>query len=492
MALDVPRRSFRILVVDLTMICFLCSGTVTVAADKNTAKSGGSREKPRLTHGPLLGDMTDSSVRVWARADRPCRLQVRAVNPANRKPIASETVRLVKSDNYCGSVRIANLKPLTKYTYSIFLDGDERDTSLLQEFRTFPPPDTPGVLRIGFGHSLPRVEGEQTTWRAVASKKPDLFLIMGDNIYSNTTDPVKQRRMYLDFRADPHFRAFGASTPVFAIWDDHDYGKNNSDRTQEGKERSLKTFFEIWPNPPAMAEASAPGIWTQFRAGGAEFWLLDVRYHRSPDDDPDGPSKTMLGEEQRQWFLKTLSESTATFKFPVSGSSWNCGGVEAWNHRYLHEYNVILDSVREHGISGLILLGGDQHQCKVAVRPRESWGGYDLHEWMAGQLWNDEKRSAEPGVSRGFGIITVDTRADPPSATLEFFDHLGRAKEGTRVPYTDPGALRALWSSPEGATEKPPRSADGELRPLTSGAIWDALPVTTGYALPLPSLRTGE
>ena len=82
---------------------------------------------------------------------------------------------------------------------------------------------------------------------------------MGDNIYSNTTEPAKQRRMYLQFRADPHFRAFAAATPTYAIWDDHDYGKDNSDRTQQGKETSLRTFNEIWSNPLSQA-GQAGGI----------------------------------------------------------------------------------------------------------------------------------------------------------------------------------------------------------------------------------------
>lgn len=100
--------------------------------------------------------------------------------------------------------------------------------------------------------------------------------------------------MYLRFRADPHFRAFGATTPIYAVWDDHDYGLDNSDRTQPGKERSLKTFNEIWPNPKSQAFHS-PGIWSRFTVGCTEFFLLDVRYHRSPNKDPDGSAKTMLG-----------------------------------------------------------------------------------------------------------------------------------------------------------------------------------------------------
>ncbi len=440
-----------------------------------------------LTHGPMIGHTTATAARVWIRADGPCRFTVRAVPQAGGKAIVSEAIGLVESDNFCGSVSLKDLSPAATYSYRILLNGKERRPSVLQEFSTFPAEGRLGVIRVGFGHSV-RGSGEQTTWRSIAEKKPDLFILMGDNVYSNTTEPAKHRRMYLAHRADPHFTAFAATTPIYAIWDDHDYGKDNSDRTQPGKETSLKTFNEIWANPPSQA-GEASGIWTRFSVGNSAFFLLDVRYHRSPNEDPDGPDKTMLGAEQKAWLLDKLGASTETFKFIVSGSSWNCGGVESWNHPFLHEYDTILAAIASRRVDGIILLGGDQHFHKIGVRPAESWGGYDLHEWMAGQIWNRKERQQYTLTPRGFGIITIDTKVSPATSRLEFFDEHGRPRPGRRIPYTTPGALRALWNSPPGVNKEVPRSSDGELRPATAGPLWDALPATTGETLTEENLK---
>ena len=440
-----------------------------------------SVQTAELTHGPMIGHTTNTTTRVWVRADGPCGLHVRAVPKIKGKTIFTEKFHLVESENFCGSVLLKGLSPSTKYSYRVFLGNKEQPSSVIQEFRTFPERRYRGVVRVGFGHSLTG-PGEQIIWRSIAKKKPHLFILMGDNIYSNTTDPRKQRRMYLQFRADPHFRAFAATTPIYAIWDDHDYGVNNSDLTQPGKEKSLDTFNEIWANPSSQA-GQAKGIWTRFTVGGADFFLLDVRYHRSPNTEPDGPNKTMLGFEQRAWLLERLTESSAVFKFLVSGSSWNCGGVESWNHQFTHEYDAILAEIMKKRISGIILLGGDQHFHKIGVRPRESWGGYDLHEWMAGQLWNKEETQKRVGTLRGFGLITIDTRTAPATTRLEFFDEHGQPRLGRRIPYTTTGALRTLWDSPPGVTKEVPRSIDGELRPKTCGPLWEALPTTTGETL---------
>ena len=435
-----------------------------------------------LTHGPMIGHTTDTTTRIWVRADGPCEMHVRMTAKTGGETIVSEKIRLVKDNNFCGSARVKGLAPASFYSYRVFLDNKEQPSPMRQEFKTFPRPKESGVVRIGFGHSV-RGPGDQTTWKAIEAKKPDLFILMGDNIYSDSTEPAKQRKMHLQYRADPYFRPFAACTPIYAVWDDHDYGKNNSDRTQPGKERSLKTFNEIWPNPPSQA-VRVPGIWTRFRVGQAELFLLDGRYHRSPNSDPDGPKKTMLGAEQLNWLKASLADSTATFKFPVAGSSWNCGGPESWNHSFKYEYDALIKHIANKRIANIILLGGDQHLCKIAVRSRESWGGYDLHEWMAGQLWNT-KRERDRGYYRAFGLITINTSEKPATARLEYFDHLGNSHQGRRILYTTLGSLRCLLDSPSGVTGVSKKNLGyiDRLRPWTSGPLWEVMPETTGETL---------
>ncbi len=214
-----------------------CYGILAAAFVQALVTCAGAAE---LTHGPMIGHTTGTTARVWIRADGPCRLTVKAVPKAGGKATGTEATSLVESDNFCGSVVLTGLSPSTMYSYRILLNDEQQGPSVSQEFTTFSAEGRPGIIRVGFGHSV-RGSGEQTTWRSIAEKKPDLFILMGDNVYSNTTEPAKHRRMYLEPRADPHFSAFAATTPIYAIWDDHDYGPDNSDHTQKDKRRSQKT-----------------------------------------------------------------------------------------------------------------------------------------------------------------------------------------------------------------------------------------------------------
>ena len=157
-----------------------------------------------LTHGPMIGHTTDTTARIWVRADGPCKMQICFfLKGRTLRMIVSETIRLEEGNNFCGSAEVRGLSPKTTYSYRVFLDNKEQSRDVRQEITTFGRALEPGIIRIGFGHSL-RGSGAQDTWKAVAAKKPDLFILMGDNIYSNSTEPAKQRRMYLQFRADQY------------------------------------------------------------------------------------------------------------------------------------------------------------------------------------------------------------------------------------------------------------------------------------------------
>jgi len=97
-------------------------------------------------------------------------------------------------------------------------------------------------------------------------------------------------------------------------------------------------------------------------------------------------------------------------------------------------------------------------------------------------------RHDQPGQAAS-NVSSVQAGTTPTTSRLEFFDEHGKPRLGRRIPYTTPGALRALRDSPPGATKEVPGSSDGELRPATSGPLWEALPATTGETLTEENLQ---
>jgi alkaline phosphatase D len=154
------------------------------------------------------------------------------------------------------------------------------------------------------------------------------------------------------------FRDLTAKVPCVGIWDDHDFGPNDSDGTLPGKAESLRAFREAWANP-AFGEAENPGCYFKFTRGDVDFFMLDVRYHRSPDKGEKNEQKTMLGGKQLAWLKREIAASKAKFKFIGSGSVFESGGpLDSWTS-YPAERRALLDSLRD--IEGVVFLTGDRH-----------------------------------------------------------------------------------------------------------------------------------
>ncbi|MGH6921456.1 MAG: alkaline phosphatase D family protein, partial [Geminicoccaceae bacterium] len=238
-----------------------------------------------------------------------------------------------------GIVEVAGLRPATRYFYKVLID-DRAGPAATTSFVTPPPDVTAGRLRFAMTSCVGLPEDAAPAWAELADVPIDLLLQLGDNVYAGSTDPEVQRRIYYAHRRIPVHRAVVARTPSLAIWDDWDYAGNNSDGTVAGKELSLKTFKQLWPNP-GYGQPSDPGVYFKISWGHVDFFMLDGRYHRSPNDAPDNGQKTMLGPAQLAWLKRELAGSDATFKFLASGGEWESRGREDSWRSFLRERNEL-------------------------------------------------------------------------------------------------------------------------------------------------------
>jgi len=98
-----------------------------------------------------------------------------------------------------------------------------------------------------------------------------------------------------------------------------------------------------------------------------------VRSNRDPNDTLDGPDKSMLNGEdidngQKEWLLNGLLNSTARWKFIISGVNLNqtCKPADSWG-AFPDEWQEIMDFIAANNITNVTALSGDLH----------SGGGYD-------------------------------------------------------------------------------------------------------------------
>jgi len=105
----------------------------------------------------------------------------------------------------------------------------------------------------------------------------------------------------------------GKKIPLWGTWDDHDFGGNDTDGNVKDKETIRKVFREYRAHH--QFGENDQGIYTRFRRGPVEVFLLDARYFAQTEPSPVDPNKTTcLGRQQWNWLLKGLQQSDAPFK----------------------------------------------------------------------------------------------------------------------------------------------------------------------------------
>jgi len=319
--------------------------------------------EPFLHAGPLVGHVTDTTVRLWAKGSNQTTLSFRISEAADL--LDSRIVEgpaLEAAASFTGQVEIAGLKHSTRYYYVPLLDGEAALARPYPSFVTARPANSPDRLRVAFGSCVgPRGYAAAAAFGEMAERRNfDLLLMLGDNHYGDTTNPDLLRDHLFMHRTAAGFEKIIRHTPTYAIWDDHDFGPNNSDGSSPGKADSLAVFRQWWANP-AYGEPKNPGCYYRFTHSGSDFFMLDVRYYRTPNKAADDGTKTMLGKRQLAWLKSGLVESRAKFKIVASGSEWQTKTQpDCWSS-FARERQEIFDHIREKKIEGVVLLSGDRH-----------------------------------------------------------------------------------------------------------------------------------
>jgi alkaline phosphatase D len=400
--------------------------------------------KARLMQGPMLGAVSPNSILIWVRTSERYAVSVEySEGPRFIESQRSRSVRAHSDVDFTATVEIKGLTPNTRYYYRVLLNDRlpaySADGSS-NFFVTAPAPGTPARFTVATGSCARHAEDpHQLIWRVVAERQPDLFVWLGDNIYGDSSRADVLSAEYQRQRDVNSYVPVGPRVPQLAIWDDHDFGDNNGDRTNAAKDTALEVFRNYWANPDYGLK-DAPGVFFSYRYGGVDFFLLDVRYYREPNATPDHKGKSMLGARQKAWLKDALKTSTAPFKVLVSGSGWSQAkglGGDSWAS-YMYERNELFDFIRDEKINGVVLVSGDTHVAELNAIPWSEKGGYDFYDLTSSPLAQDTSaswldRRPERRIrqvyfgSVNFGLLTFDMTSSDPVLEYNVINYLGDA-----------------------------------------------------------------
>jgi len=362
--------------------------------------------------GPITGDVRANQATLWMYAPSKSKCTFSYLAEGSSKKI-NKTGNLTALSNQAAKVpgqifksTMNGLAPDTRYQYQVSING-KADPKWKGSFKTAPVEGTSTAFRMAITSCM-HIKRAQRSWNLLLEEQPDLHLTVGDTHYADTTDPTIQLQHHLAYRRKKEFANVLRQVPTYAIWDDHDYGPNNSDGTAEGKEFSLAGWKQAWPNPPS-GTSKTPGAFFKFSRGDVDFFVVDGRYHRSPNELPDDDKKRMLGDAQFEWLLNGLKNSKAKFKIIASGSVLEHSKVDGWRI-FTFSRHRLFDAIKEHKISGVMYIGGDMHKSLVWQHHESDRVGYPMIEIMSSGITN--------GKDLSFATIDFDTTVADPTARV--------------------------------------------------------------------------
>lgn len=221
----------------------------------------------------------------------------------------------------------------------------------------------------------------------MAKEKAAFMLWLGDNWYTRESDFFDEWGLWYRAshdRSEPILQNFLKAMSHYAIWDDHDYGPNNADKSFHLKETSRKVFSSYWANPSYGEDEK--GIYTKVSYADVDLFLLDDRSFRSADfmnpliDGKPNQDKRMFGEKQMDWLKNALINSYAPFKVIVTGSQvLNVAGTQDCLKDYPVEFEELLSFLEAERIHGVLFMTGDRHHSEIIRYQRpKAYALYDI------------------------------------------------------------------------------------------------------------------
>lgn len=464
---------------------------------------------PAFGQGVMLGEVTDTSVIVQARvtlgttlidgetyddgdamrdgdlpgAEAEVLFKISEIhNPLDIRPVSQKLVPARKTEDSIARAVFDDLLPGQQYRVDAYLNehGLQLDNIRLMKpengiahFKTHPGKDTSAPVQFVMSSCMnydkftgsdgsDNSKGYTGEDRAlgypaaatVLKLKPDFVIFAGDVVYYDKKPRVQT---LADMRAKwhrqnnlPRMIALHAAAPGYWMKDDHDHRNNDSDATRDyfpSHELGIATFREQCPIL-AQDDDTSPTYRTHRVSKDLQVWMVEGRDYRSPNKSPDGPDKTIWGEQQEAWLKKTLLESDATYKIIISPTPLvgPDDGYKADNHTNPRGFKAEGEAFKQWGKDNRLwghtfLMCGDRHWQYHSIDPTGA------HEFSCG-AFNDEnsrmgrkpgdKGSTDPDglvtqlftspkPTGGFIHITCQPAGDNAAASIRFdyFDDLG-------------------------------------------------------------------
>ena len=275
-------------------------------------------------------------------------------------------------------------------------------------------------------------------WKTIKQANPQLFIMMGDNVYASRKDNKPIIDQYIKMNQIAEYKELREAIPFLATWDDHDYGQNDGGFDNPEKDEARRVFLNYWSYLKFTMPKGQQGIYHSRIIGSknrkVQIIMLDTRWDRSPlvknpeynaETNTEQPPKIflptddknarVLSEAQWKWLDQELAKP-ANLRLIVSSIQViaNDHYFEKWGN-FPKERERFFNLLKKHKAKNTVILSGDRHLSAVAKEDVKGLG--TIYDVTASSL-NKPSRNLTPEVDKtytapsflksNFGMLLID------------------------------------------------------------------------------------
>lgn len=307
------------------------------------------------------------------------------------------------------------------------------------------------ITSFGFGSCVNQNQ-EQSLWKIVQAKAPQIFIMMGDNVYASKAEDKPIIDQYIKLNSNSDYLKARESIPFLATWDDHDFGQNDGGFDNPEKLEARRVFLKYWSYLNNILPKDQDAIYHSRLIGEkkqqVQFIMMDTRFDRFPvvlteslptfaatatvsasadntlvkaslktshkfSENLD-PKAQILSDAQWKWLDNELKKP-AELRILISSIQFlaNDHGYEKWG-LFPNERKKLLNLLEKNKIKNLIILSGDRHLASIAKLKTKNGDLFDI----TSSSINKPSKATEPEIDQlytapsylniNFGFAEID------------------------------------------------------------------------------------
>ncbi len=262
---------------------------------------------------------------------------------------------------------------------------DQREFGMLRS-------DLGRPVKFGLCSCMNDENHEPEIWRSMVDKKPDVIFFLGDAVYADTgapatgADPEHLWQRFCEARTTLEIYYSKKLIPIFATWDDHDFGLNDSNSKEYPYvQQSQRNFLNFFAQNPSHCRylVQGPGVSSALKIANQLFLLMDDRSFRDVSGSKDRYAH--WGKNQERWALSQIDNH--------AGPTWLMNGSqvfpampfkESLSQNHPAQFEGLLDELKVRS-SKVIFASGDVHFSEISKIEKAALG-YQTYELTSSSI----------------------------------------------------------------------------------------------------------